>query len=614
MAARKDNKKRLEQRQAEQERARQKQASKQAAAAQAQRAAQQEEMQRLQRQAAAQDPAARAAAQKRYVEMVNAAPEYQRSLLDLTVPPSLRTAQAAGRYLFTKSADLLGVGIYVASSAKAATNSHFVDNATVCSDIDFVLSKVPRNEYAYISYERVDGVDFGTGPDGTPLALPIYNPDSVHINKVIPLGDPGRLGVIMMRGEGPVPNQPKPPKEYDPSGLQDLVETLKANLGARKNGLDPITPQLEKQINDELDRRRKARHASGSQQSENPDEDNSDPIQLADLVDAPAPEAPVFADVPAEPADQGDPGGVAIASVRALRVNDKAELTLRSVIDEVAARGHQPPPPPAHPEWGLPSVARALSQVEAKLRKAAKDDSDVRSQGPRTILALLAEADPEMRPLLHRARWLVDDDAYVDMLCCGHWRSSPERAQLGDVVSIAEPAVPGGLRVGIALSNDVGQWLTTDSYGRFRILPPSAGAVVVRAWQPVPRAPFNPEGQLGAVWTPKRWRAMLEGCYANNAATSDDLLGHVCDATGLRGLDTALALSRQVVGELRSVSSGAPLWPGAVVFGREAGDFGVLLPDGQVVGTCSAAEYPDQVGYLRVQRFQPRFVWYPHLP
>jgi hypothetical protein len=168
--------------------------------------------------------------------------------------------------------------------------------------------------------------------------------------------------------------------------------------------------------------------------------------------------------------------------------------------------------------------------------------------------------------------------------------------------------------VGIALSNDVGQWLTTDSYGRFRILPPSAGAVVVRAWQPVPRAPFNPEGQLGAVWTPKRWRAMLEGCYANNAATGDDLLGHVCDATGLRGLDTALALSRQVVGKLRSVSSGAPLWPGAVVFGREAGDFGVLLPDGQVVGTCSAAEYPDQVGYLRVQRFQPRFVWYPHLP
>jgi hypothetical protein len=137
---------------------------------------------------------------------------------------------------------------------------------------------------------------------------------------------------------------------------------------------------------------------------------------------------------------------------------------------------------------------------------------------------------------------------------------------------------------------------------------------VVRAWQPVPRAPFNPEGQLGAVWTPKRWRAMLEGCYANNAATGDDLLGHVCDATGLRGLDTALALSRQVVGKLRSVSSGAPLWPGAVVFGREAGDFGVLLPDGQVVGTCSAAEYPDQVGYLRVQRFQPRFVWYPHLP
>jgi hypothetical protein len=111
MAARKDNKKRLEQRQAEHERARQKQASKQAAAAQAQRAAQQEEIQRLQRQAAAQDPAARAAAQKRYVEMVNAAPEYQRSLLDLTVPPSLRTAQAAGRYLFTKSADLLGLGI-----------------------------------------------------------------------------------------------------------------------------------------------------------------------------------------------------------------------------------------------------------------------------------------------------------------------------------------------------------------------------------------------------------------------------------------------------------------------------------------------------------------------
>ncbi|HEU5269682.1 MAG TPA: hypothetical protein VFU36_07140 [Jatrophihabitans sp.] len=444
------------------------------------------------------------------------------------------------------------------------------------------------------------------------MSLPIYNPNSVHINKVMPLGDPGKLAVIMVRGEAPVPLPIQVPQEYDPTGLQLLVQILHENVGARKDGLDPITPQQEKQINDELDRRRKARHAAGNQQSENPDDDG-DPQQLADLEDVPAPDAPVFADVPAEP-DGGGSSEVAVASVRALRTSDPAELTLRSVIDEVAARGHQPPPPPAHPEWGLPSVARALSQVEAKLRKAAKDDSDVRSEGLRTILALLAESDPEMGPLLHRAHWLVDDDAYADLLCCGHWRSSPETAQLGDVVWRAEPTVPGGQRVGIALSDGAGQWLTTDSYGRFRIQPSSAGAVVVRAWQPLPRDPFNPAGQIGAVWTPKRWRAMLAGCYANDTATGADLLGHVCNATGLHGIDTALALSRRVVGELRAVSSGAPLWPGAVVFGREAGDFGVLLPDGQVVGTCAADQYPDHVGYLRVQRFQPRFIWYPHVP
>jgi hypothetical protein len=612
MAARKDRKKRQEQVQAEQERARQNRARKQAQAAQAQRLAQQQKIQQLQKQAAqTTDPAVRAAAQKQYVEMVKAAPEYLRPLLDLTVPPSLRTAQAVGRYMYTKSADLLGLAVYLSSLAKAADNSHFIDNSTVVSDIDFVLSKVPRNEYAYISYDKVDSIDFGTGPDGTPLALPIYDPNSVHVNKVFPLGNPNTLQVIMVQGRGPVPDQPAPKPEWDPTGLNLLVETLRANLDGRKDGLDPITPQLQQQISDELDRRRKARQAA--QQSEVPDDD-SDPQQLADVDDAPAPDAPVFADVPAEPDDGSGSAEVAIASVRALRTEGQPEPTLRSVIDEVAARGHQPPPPPAHPEWGLPSVARALSQVEAKLRKAAKDDTDVRSEGLRTIMALLADADSEMRPLLHHARWLVDDDAYVDMLCCGHWRSSPETAQLGDVIWMAEPAVPGGIRVGIAMANGAGQWLTTDSYGRFHILSASAGAFVVRAWQPLPRDPFNPTGQIGAVWTPKRWRAMLEGCYANATATSADLLGHVCSATGLAGVDTALALSRRVLRELRSVSSGAPLWPGAVAFGRAAGDFGVLLPDGQVVGTCSADEYPDHVGYLRVQRFQPRFVWYPHPP
>jgi hypothetical protein len=283
----------------------------------------------------------------------------------------------------------------------------------------------------------------------------------------------------------------------------------------------------------------------------------------------------------------------------------------RELIASVVAQGHHPPAIPPHPETGLPSVARALRDVEAKLRKAAKDDEEVRSQGLKTIAGLLASCDAELRPRLHTRDWLVDDDPYVDLLCSGHWRTAGEHPQLGDIVWMAEPAVPYGGRVGIALAQDASQWLTTDFYGRLHITSRAPGAVVQAAWQPLDRDVFNPDQQIGAVWNAKRWRAMLADCYGVASATTTTLVEHLAHAAGVRGVTDPLELSGHLRGELWACRPGVPLWPGAIVFGRAAGDIGVLLPDGDALGTSAVNRLSGQVVPMALQRFQPRFIWYP---
>jgi hypothetical protein len=283
----------------------------------------------------------------------------------------------------------------------------------------------------------------------------------------------------------------------------------------------------------------------------------------------------------------------------------------RELIASVVAQGHHPPAIPPHPETGLPSVARALSDVEAKLRKAAKNDEEIRSSGLKTIAGLLASCDAEMRPRLHTRNWLVDDDPYVDLLCSGHWRAAGEHPQLGDIVWLAEPAIPGGGRVGIALAQDASEWLTTDFYGRLHITSRAPGAAVLAAWQPLDRDVFNPDQQIGAAWNAKRWRAMLTDCYGVASATTETIVGHIAQVAGVRDVTDPVELSGHVRGELWACRPGVPLWPGAIVFGRAAGDVGVLLPDGDALGTSAVNSLSGQVLPMALQRFQPRFIWYP---
>ncbi len=328
----------------------------------------------------------------------------------------------------------------------------------------------------------------------------------------------------------------------------------------------------------------------------------SAPLPNEPLVPRPEPAPPP----PAEPA---------VRQLRASAAPSDAHQALaaryREVIASAVARGHHPPAIPPHPETGLPSVARALNDVEAKLRKVAEGDEEVRSEGLKTIAGLLASCDAQLRPRLRTRSWLVDGDAHVDLLCSGHWRTAGEHPQLGDIVWMAEPAIPAGGRVGIALAEDAGQWLTTDFYGRLHITSRAPGTAVLAAWQPLDRDVFNPAQQLGAFWTAKRWRAMLADCYVPATATAQTIVGHLARAAGLREVTDPVEFSGQVRGELWACRPGVPLWPGAVVFGRAAGDIGVLLPDGDALGTSAVSSLPGQVLAMPLQRFQPRFIWYP---
>jgi hypothetical protein len=475
---------------------------------------------------------------------------------------------------------------------------------------DEILDQVPSNKYVIIYRHKVGSLDFG-GETGRGMSgpLPLYD-ENVSPNRVTPFFDPryGEAFPMQGRGKPEVQLGPEPP---DPFGVrrlkQHLYEINHEDL-PRWNGLKAITPEELEKIREDIERK----HREGEQHSELP----SAPVEAAALEDKlEAPQPAVIADLP--PAIP-EGGSVAVASVRALRSGEAApgslvarEPPVRELIEAALAHGEHPPPPPPHPEWGLPSVSRALGTVEAKLRQSAHRDEKIRAGGLRTVLELLSSADAEMRPWLHKSRWTVDEDAYLDLLCAGHWRSVAEPVQLGDVVWMAEPAIPGGTRAGIALAERASQWLTLNSGGSFRIVGRAAGSEVIRAWQPLPREAFNPSGPIGSVWTAKRWRAMLEACYSSDAAVIKDLVGHVAKAVGLRGVEDANAFSARVVGEVRAVGPSGPLWPGAIVFGRRAGDFGVLLPDGRVAGTSAANHYPEHVTNMRLQRFQPRFVWYP---
>lgn len=633
MSARKTKQKARDAVDGEKERGRRNKAEQAAKRAAAQRAADLAEVERLTREAA--DSVKRAQAEKDFGKLVETQPAHKRPIIEATAPPLLRLSTAKGKLIGqagSQAPDLIGLGYYLTALYKSANNSQFANNGRVTADIAAVLSQIPDNQYAYISFRQVDSIDYAAPfapDDGSIASLGIFDDHSVAVNRHSPYPDPGKLKIILVQGQAHL-------------GL--VMESVYSGPDVQQ-GLRPITPELEQKLNDELDQRRKAREATDPQ----PAPTDAPSAEPAPITGIPAPVAPIWrglppplgappkvgvdgtltpppgadrtAPVPNEPLvprPEPEPPPPAEPPVRQLRASagpsdDHQALAARyrELIASVVAQGHHPPAIPPHPATGLPSVARALSEVEAKLRKAAKDDEEVRSQGLKTIAGLLASCDAAMRPRLHTRDWLVDDDPYVDLLCSGHWRTTGEHPQLGDIVWLAEPAVPGGGRVGIALAEDASQWLTTDFYGHLHITGRAPGAAVLAAWQPLDRDVFNPGQQIGAVWNAKRWRAMLADCYGVATATAETIVGHIAHTIGLRDVTDPVEFSGHVRGELWACRPGVPLWPGAIVFGREAGDIGVLLPDGDALGTSAVNRWPAQVVPMALQRFQPRFIWYP---
>ena len=629
MPARKDNKKRQNQVGGEHERSRRNKAELAARRAAAQRDADRAEMQRLTRQAA--DSVKRAQAEKDFGRLLATQPAHKRPSIVATAPPLLRRPTAKDIFVGPAGGeppDLVGLAYYLTALAKSTNNSQFASNGKVTADIAAVLSQIPDNSYAYISFEQIDSVDYSppiSPDDGSISSLGIFDDHTVRVNRLPPYPVPGKLKIILVQGEAH-------------RGLSmDSVYTGPDAV----QGLRPITPESMQELNDKLEQRRKERAANDPQPAPS--------AEPAPIEGIPAPMRPTWPNVPpplGPPPTVGDDGTLtpapgtggtaplpneplvprpepappppaepAVRQLRASAAPSDAHQALaaryREVIASAVARGHHPPAIPPHPETGLPSVARALSDVEAKLRKVAEGNKEVRTEGLKTIAGLLASCDAQLRPRLRTRSWLVDGDAQVDLLCSGHWRTAGEHPQLGDIVWMAEPAIPAGGRVGIALAEDADQWLTTDFYGRLHITRRAPGTAVLAAWQPLDRDVFNPAQQLGAFWTAKRWRAMLADCYVPATATAETIVRHIARAAGLREVTDPVELSGHVRGELWACRPGVPLWPGAIVFGRAAGDVGVLLPDGDALGTSAGNHLPGQVLPMALQRFQPRFIWYP---
>ena len=106
----------------------------------------------------------------------------------------------------------------------------------------------------------------------------------------------------------------------------------------------------------------------------------------------------------------------------------------------------------------------------------------------------------------------------------------------------------------------------------------------------------------------KRMRTLLEAYVAGHPGVAE-IVGAIAAGIGRRAttVDELLAL---VGDETHIAGAVMPLYPGAVVFGRDD-EVGVVLSDGSVFGVCMVGEHMNLLGIVRAVRFQPTLVWYP---
>ncbi len=113
--------------------------------------------------AQATDSVKRAQAEKDFGKLVATQPAHKRPIIEATAPPLLRLSTAKGKLVGqagSQAPDLIGLGYYLTALYKSAHNSQFANNGRVTADIAAVLSQIPDNSYAYISFEQVDSIDY----------------------------------------------------------------------------------------------------------------------------------------------------------------------------------------------------------------------------------------------------------------------------------------------------------------------------------------------------------------------------------------------------------------------------------------------------------------------
>lgn len=280
------------------------------------------------------------------------------------------------------------------------------------------------------------------------------------------------------------------------------------------------------------------------------------------------------------------------------------------VLDLIAYGRPAPPPTPPYPgSVKAPSQHLTFDGLRKLHGKPVKDGSPLWNVH-RVLVAELGEKGP-----IHAVREDADGDhTWIEMQLAGRYRAPSENAQAGDIVIVADAAaVDGGYPAIVLDSNERGPkelLVARESGVEFHAVEMPPTATVLDAWVPRPSHTLSDDSPIGQFWGPgmKRMRGLLEA-YVDTNMTEDEFVAAI--AAGIRReASTVGELHALVDDETYIAGPGTPMYPGAVVFGRDE-EVGVVMSDGSVLGISEVAEYDNLPYVMRMIRFVPSLVWYP---
>ena len=247
-------------------------------------------------------------------------------------------------------------------------------------------------------------------------------------------------------------------------------------------------------------------------------------------------------------------------------------------------------------------VGLSLSPLDSRLEGAFKG---------------LLTASPELGAFFSRVvRDQYDaDQIWNTMQLYGHFRGPKESFSLGDLVQGGDKwsVVIGsrGREVTRALSlkqDNSGVW----TYEVLEVRPGAKFDTIVRSWQPSAQKVLSPDSQIGAFWGPNLWRYRatltdVPGAVALEVALDDVLAGTRYTSRSLPEFLT------QIEAEFYPFAEELPLWPGSLLFTERDDEVAIVLSDpAQVLGFSRSHRSSSSAAYLELERFEPRYIWYPH--